>query len=252
MNSTPPPKQRRCCLAVGSIALLASGLGLSPLGEAVAAPLGYKDSTTIKLDYTSPWSTADLNHALTTHDGVGLNVNWVEGLGSGPTAGQGGGHNHGGSGSGSGSTSELWSLLNYTRLLHRWNGNSSQANLWLDLGVGMARSLDTSSPGLNEGALGAGVSFDVESQRLYLALGAKTLQALSAARNQAAVKTGVALTKADFERIQPWLMVEVRGLQGTSTDLDVIPSLRLLHQRYVVELGWSLHGSPHLSLRYTF
>lgn len=233
--------------------MLGNSLVLGSLsGDAFAAPLGYKDSTTLKLSYSSPWSTADLNHALTTHDGVGLNVNWVEGAGSGPGAGQGGGHNHGGAGTGAGSSSELWSLLNYTRLLHRWNGTSSQANLWLDLGVGVARSLDTSSPGLNEGALGAGVAFDVESQRLYLALGAKTLQALSTARNQASVKTGIALSKANFERIQPWLMVEVRGMQGTYTDLDVIPSLRLLHQRYVVELGWSLHGAPHLGLRYTF
>ena len=231
------------------VLVLPVGSGIAPLA---AAPLGYKDSTTLKLDYSAPWSTGDLNHALTTHDGVGVNVNWVEGVGSWAGTAQGGGHNHGGSGPASGSTSELWSLLNYTRLLHRWNGDTTQANLWLDLGVGIARSVDTSSPGLNEGALGAGLSFDVETQRLYLGLGAKTLQALSAARSQASLKTGVALTKANFERIQPWLMVEVRGLQGTSTDLDVIPSLRLLHQRYVVELGWSLHGTPHIGLRYMF
>ena len=243
------PRLRLDLAAHSVLALLISSCIL----PVAAAPLGYKDSTTLKLDYSVPWSTADLNRALTTHDGIGLNVNWIDALNSNGATDTSGGHHHGGSVSdGSSNSSELWSLLSYTRLLRRWNGDSSQTNLWLDVGMGMARSLGNSSPDLQQGALAGGVSLDHETQRLYLAAGARTLQAVGIARNQASIKAGVALSPANFERVQPWLMVEVRGMQGTTESLDVIPSLRLLHQSIVVELGASLQGHPHISLRYLF
>ena len=224
--------------------------GAAPLA---AAPLGYKNSTTLKLDYSVPWSTADLNHALSTRDGVGLDLNWIETeTDTANNASNGGHHGVSGTGGRSSSGSELWTVLTYTRLLKRWNGEHSQSNLWLDLGAGMARSLGNTTPELQRGALAAGVSVDTETQRLYLAAAAKTLQAIGVARNQASIKAGVALSPADFERVQPWLMVEVRGMQGTTESLDVIPSLRLLHQSIVVELGASLQGHPHISLRYLF
>jgi hypothetical protein len=147
---------------------------------------------------------------------------------------------------------ELWSFVTYTRLLRRWNGSTSQANIWLDLGAGTVSSLVGTNPNLQEAALSAAVQIDAETQRLYGAISARTLQSSSASRNQASIKTGIALTAANYERIQPWIMVEVRGMQGTTMDVEVIPTLRLLHRRYVLELGASLHGHPHASLRYTF
>ena len=275
MNSIRPPlpPERRLPRQwpVGLLAL-ATGLAAAttPTAESLAAPLAYKDSTTLKLTYSPPWSTADLNRAVTTHDGFGLSVNWIEtssgSSGDGSSDEGGGGHpHHGGStspaasggahsvhGMGNADQAELWSFVTYTRLLRRWNGSTSQANMWLDLGAGTVSSLVGTNPNLQEAALSAAVQIDAETQRLYGAISARTLQSSSASRNQASIKTGIALTAANYERIQPWIMVEVRGMQGTTMDVEVIPTLRLLHRRYVLELGASLHGHPHASLRYTF
>lgn len=259
-------------LARGLATALAIGLTAAAAltAESLAAPLAYKDSTTLKLTYSPPWSTADLNRAVTSRDGFGLSVNWIETSSGGSTdsssddgggghphhgdspSAQGGGGAHSQHGMGNADQSELWSFVTYTRLLGRWNGSNSQANIWLDLGAGTVSSLVGTRPNLQEAALSAGVQIDAETQRLYGAISARTLQASSAARNQASIKTGVALTPADYERIQPWVMVEVRGMQGTTMDVEVIPTLRLLHRCYVLELGASLHGHPHASLRYTF
>lgn len=230
-----PPERRLLALATGLL------VAAAPTAASLAAPLAYKDSTTLKLTYSPPWSTADLNRAVTTHDGFGLNVNWIE-------------TSSGGSGDGMGNAdqAELWSFVTYTRLLRRWNGSTSQANIWLDLGAGTVSSLVGTNPNLQEAALSAAVQIDAETQRLYGAISARTLQASSASRNQASVKTGVALSAANYERVQPWIMLEVRGMQGTIMDVEVIPTLRLLHRRYVLELGASLQGYPHASLRYTF
>ncbi|MBU6249737.1 MAG: hypothetical protein KGO47_01040 [Cyanobacteria bacterium REEB417] len=260
----PLPRERRL-LALATGLLMAA----TPTAASLAAPLAYMDSTTLKVTYSPPWSTADLNRAVTTHDGFGLSVNWIEtssgGTGDGSSDDGGGGHHHGGranpaagggghSGHGMGNAdqAELWSFVTYTRLLRRWNGSTSQANIWLDLGAGTVSSLVGTNPNLQEAALSAAVQIDAETQRLYGAISARTLQSSSASRNQASIKTGVALSAANYERIQPWIMVEVRGMQGTIMDVEVIPTLRLLHRRYVLELGASLQGHPHASLRYTF
>jgi len=267
-----PPEARRPARVPALARGLATGLTAAAAltAESLAAPLAYKDSTTLKLTYSPPWSTADLNRAVTSRDGFGLSVNWIETSSGGSTdsnsddgggghphhgdspSAQGGGGAHSQHGMGNADQSELWSFVTYTRLLGRWNGSNSQANIWLDLGAGTVSSLVGTRPNLQEAALSAGVQIDAETQRLYGAISARTLQASSAARNQASIKTGVALTPADYERIQPWVMVEVRGMQGTTMDVEVIPTLRLLHRRYVLELGASLHGHPHASLRYTF
>lgn len=275
MNSIRPPlPPERRLPRRWPVGLLAIATGLAaattPTAESLAAPLAYKDSTTLKLTYSPPWSTADLNRAVTTHDGFGLSVNWIEtssgSSGDGSSDEGGGGHpHHGGStspaasggahsvhGMGNADQAELWSFVTYTRLLQRWNGSTSQANMWLDLGAGTVSSLVGTNPNLQEAALSAAVQIDAETQRLYGAISARTLQSSSASRNQASIKTGIALTAANYERIQPWIMVEVRGMQGTTMDVEVIPTLRLLHRRYVLELGASLHGHPHASLRYTF
>lgn len=227
-----PPERRLLALATGLL------VAAAPTAASLAAPLAYKDSTTLKLTYSPPWSTADLNRAVTTHDGFGLSVNWIE--------------TSSGDGMGNADQAELWSFVTYTRLLRRWNGSTSQANIWLDLGAGTVSSLVGTNPNLQEAALSAAVQIDAETQRLYGAISARTLQASSASRNQASVKTGVALSAANYERVQPWIMLEVRGMQGTIMDVEVIPTLRLLHRRYVLELGASLQGYPHASLRYTF
>lgn len=245
--SLTQPRRRTEATWLRALACIASAC--IPMGACTplaAAPLSFKDSTALKLTLSAPWSSADLSRAITTHDGFGISLNWIEASGSTTSS-----HHHGGS-HGQPAASELWSFVTYTRLLRRWNTSSSQANIWLDLGAGGVNRLDGGSPDLKQGALNAALAIDAETQRLYLSLGARTLQAQSAARSEASIKAGVALTGADFERIQPWLMVEARGMQGTTTALELIPSLRLLHQRFALDIGASLQGHPHLSLRTTF
>ena len=96
-----PPEARRPARVPALARGLATGLTAAAAltAESLAAPLAYKDSTTLKLTYSPPWSTADLNRAVTSRDGFGLSVNWIETSSGGSTEsnsddGGGGLHSH--------------------------------------------------------------------------------------------------------------------------------------------------------------
>ena len=62
----------------------------------------------------------------------------------------------------------------------------------------------------------------------------------------------MALTSADYNRWQPWLMLEARTMEGLQQGVEITPLLRVLHRRVLAEAGVSTSGSVRLNLTYTY
>lgn len=141
--------------------------------------------------------------------------------------------------------------LNYTGLLKRWNGRASQANLWINGGIGEAR-------GLYHGlAYSPGVQLDYETTRLYFLAKARMLRAPEMQYDMAAVQAGVSLFEASYEETQPWLVLEVKSMRNTEPNLQITPAIRLINKRYFLELGVTNPGqgegfAPRLNAMFVF
>jgi hypothetical protein len=69
---------------------------------------------------------------------------------------------------------------------------------------------------------------------------------------QLSATAGVALTPARYDGVQPWLEFQVRDMPNVVDALELIPKLRLLHKRIVLDLGYSNLGSMMGGITYTF
>jgi hypothetical protein len=236
--------------AAGLVALLL------PTAAASALPLGHRGSVLVSGELNPHWSAVTIMPAVTRSTGVGPNVNWME-----PDAGGKGGHRQ-----------ELWSLLMLTQRLHRWNGDHYQANVWAGTGVGVLTVLPEQGRGGRHGGHHGGhgshrrgsndtenwaawspwVQGDWETQRLYLAASARWFQAPDVGRLMTSARAGVALTPADYDRWQPWLMLEANTMEDLQSGVEITPMLRLLHRRLLAEAGVSTRGTVRVNLTYTF
>jgi len=104
-----------------------------------------------------------------------------------------------------------------TQRLHRWNGAQYQANLWAGVGAGLL----TSFPGDggsrdNQAAWSPWTQVDFETRRLYVGGSARWFQAAATTRLITSARAGVALTAADYDRWQPWLMVGPAPWRGST------------------------------------
>jgi hypothetical protein len=232
-------------------------------------------TTTVGAEVDPHWSVFWLTRALDRHQGLGVSVNVIPAAekhdGDVSQSARNGSHDRQGN--------EIFSLLDATRLLHRWNLPQAQANLWVFAGVGsytatgsspvasgrsstshhhrhglsgIAHSGSDGSPSSFRIAARPGVQVDFETTRfrvegrgmLYLAPGVQ--------RPLFSATTGVALMGPKSEGVQPWLELQVRSMPGVSSELEVIPKLRLLHRRIVLEVGYSSKQSVVGGFTYTF
>jgi hypothetical protein len=148
---------------------------------------------------------------------------------------------------------ELWSLVSLTQRLHRWNGEHYQANLWAGAGVGLL-TIFHADGSRSDNRLGWSpwAQADWETRRLYLGASARWFQAADIGRLMTSARAGVALTTADYNRWQPWLMLEARTMEGLEEGVEITPILRVIHRRILAEAGVSTTGAARFNLTYTF
>ncbi len=207
--------------------LLAALAAAAPWAQ--AGPMGFKDSTMAMGDFGPNWRESWVNHALTPRDAVGVGATWMR--------------------SDDKRTQREVAELTYTRLLKRWNGEHSQANLWLLAGVGPVRGNDF---GGTRTMVTPGVSADWETTRLYLSATARLFRASGINHDYGSVRAGFSFYEVDYEEMQPWLVVEARRMRGLSDRTEVTPMLRLIHNRYFVELGVNTMKQPRFNFMYIF
>jgi hypothetical protein len=196
---------------------------------AQAGPMGFKDSTMAMGDLGANWREAWVNHAITPRDAWGAGGIWMR--------------------SDDKRLTREFAEVNYTRLVRRWNAPHSQANLWFVGGVGPVRGNDFSG---SRTMVAPGVAADWETTRLYVSATSRLYRAEGLKHDYAAVRAGFSFYEVDYDQTQPWLVVEARRMRGLSDDTEITPMLRLIHNRYFVELGVNQMKQGRFNFMYIF
>lgn len=204
-------------------------LALAGAAAAHAAPIGFKDSWMLMGDFGPSWRESWANYAFTARDAAGGGAVWMR--------------------SDDRRLSREAVELNYTRLAKRWNLPHAQANLWLFAGAGTVRGNDFAG---SRTVVSPGVQADYETTRVYLAATAKLFRASGLNHDFASVRAGFSFYEADYEETQPWFIVEARRVRGLSERTEVTPMLRLIHNRWFLEAGYSNMKQARFNVMYTF
>lgn len=200
-----------------------------------AAPIGYEGSTMTMVDLNQNWREVGFNYAITPRDALGLNHLEFRS------------DNH--------QDKRVVDTLNYTRLLSRWNFTDAQSNLWLFMGLGQMRGsseqgvLDVS---FNKVAASPGFQFDYETTKVYFALTHKLYRASDINHDTTSIRGGFSFYEAEYDKTQPWFILETKYTQNISDKIEVIPMLRLINKNIFVEGGVNNSGQPRFNLMYTF
>ncbi len=142
--------------------------------------------------------------------------------------------------------------LQYNRLVKRWNGRGSQANLYLKLGAGWAdgrATASTGNPSAGE-AFAAGfadVAFDWETRRWFLGAESRSWGSdgkLQSVRHMARI--GVAPYLGDYGDVHTWLMLQVENSPEGSEPIMTTPLLRLFWEVQMVEVVSTLENGTAL------
>ncbi len=209
-------------------AALASALAFGP-GAAVAAPMGFKGSVMAMGDFSPNWRESWANYAFTPRDAIGAGGLYMR--------------------SDDETRTRTLAEVNYTRLLQRWNLEDAQANVWLFAGIGSIRGNDFAG---SKFAYAPGVQVDYETTRVYLAATARLYRASGLNHDFGSVRAGFSFYEADYDEVQPWLLVEARRMRGLSDKTEITPMLRFIHNRYFVELGVNTDRQARASFMYVF
>ena len=131
--------------------------------------------------------------------------------------------------------------LNY--LTNRWNGLSSQANLYLKSGLGMAYSDDREFDHYRSLAAFTGIAADWETRRYFASYENRATYAgdIDSFYSQKA-RVGVAPYIGDYGDLHTWLMLQVEHQPEAKNPVTVTPLVRLFKSETMVEGGISNRG----------
>ena len=196
---------------------------------AFAAPMGFKESWMVMGDLSPNWREGFANYAFTARDAVGPSLLYMRSDDKAVTR-------------------EL-AEVSYTRLLRRWNLPDAQANVWFIGGLGAVRGNDFSG---ERTMATPGIQVDYETTRIYLSAFGRFYRAEGINHDYAAARAGVSFHEADYDEVQPWLVVEARRMRGLSDMTEITPMLRLIHKRFFVEAGVNNSRQFRFNFMYTF
>ncbi len=200
---------------------------------AYAGPMGFNGSSMAMGDFSPNWKEAWVNHAVTPRDAFGAGAVAMRSDDRRPAS----------------QLSRNFSELTYTRLVHRINGEHSQANFWF---VGGAGQVTGNNFGGGKTMLAPGVSADYETTRFYASASLRLYRAPGINHDFASVRTGFSFFEVDYDETQPWLIVEARRMRGLSEKTEITPMLRLIHNRYFVEFGMNNMKQGRFNFMYIF
>jgi len=209
--------------------LLATLVLAASTAGAIAGPMGFKDSWMVMGDFSPNWRESWVNYALTGRDAAGIGGLYMR--------------------SDDKLRCRTLEEVNYTRLVQRWNLPHAQANVWFLAGAGSIQGNDFSG---SRFALAPGVQVDYETTRVYLAATGRLYRAKGLNHDFGSIRAGFSFYEVDYDEIQPWLILEVRRMKGLSGEAEVTPMLRLIHNRYFVELGVNNAKQARLNFMYIF
>lgn len=196
---------------------------------AFSGPMGFKDSWMAMGDFSPNWQEAFTNYALTPRDAIGASTLYMR--------------------SDDESKSRQLVDATYTRLVKRWNLPDAQANVWFLGGLGNVTGNDFSG---SKAMASPGIQVDYETTRVYVSATTRLYRADGINHDYASARLGFSFYEVDYDEIQPWLIVEARRMNGLSDKTEVTPMLRLIHNRYFVELGVNNSSQARINFMYIF
>lgn len=125
-------------------------------------------------------------------------------------------------------------------LLKRWNGESFQANLYANIGIG-----ESNLSGKSDAAGFGLLQFDIEDRKYYFL--AKHLGLVTDRQTdfyQTVVRAGIAPYEDPFDGLHSWIILEwqefnIRNVREMS---DLTPFLRVFYRNLLFEIGQSFNG----------
>ena len=196
---------------------------------AFSGPMGFKGSWMAMGDFSPSWQEVFTNYALTPRDAIGASTLYMR----------------------SDDDTRSRQLLDatYTRLVKRWNFPDAQANIWFLGGLGNVTGNDFSG---YRSMASPGVQVDFETTRVYTSATARLYRAEGINHDYVSARLGFSFYEVDYDETQPWLIVEIRRMNGLSDKTEVTPMLRLIHNRYFVELGVNNSSQGRINFMYIF
>ena len=215
-------RQQLVKIALGVLGSLAS---LS----ALCGPMGFKDSWMAMGDISPNWQEVFVNYALTAREAAGATSLAMR--------------------SDNGTKTRQVTEATYTRLARRWNMPEAQANIWFIGGIGNITGNDFSE---SKTLASPGVQVDYETTRVYVSATARLYRAEGLNHDFASARAGFSFFEVDYDQTQPWFILEVRRMRGLTDKTEVTPMLRLIHNRYFVELGVNNASQARMNFMYIF
>jgi hypothetical protein len=215
-------RQQFVKIALGVLGSLAS---LS----ALCGPMGFKDSWMAMGDISPNWQEVFVNYALTARDAAGATALSMR--------------------SDNGTKARQVTEATYTRLAKRWNMPEAQANIWFLGGIGNITGNDFSG---SKTLVSPGVQVDYETTRVYVSATARLYRAEGLNHDFTSARAGFSFFEVDYDQTQPWFILEVRRMRGLTDKIEVTPMLRLIHNRYFVELGVNNSSQARVNFMYIF
>lgn len=200
-----------------------------------AAPMGFDESSMVMGDFNNNWREAFINYAVTPRDAFGAGVTYMRADDK--------------------SKSRTLEELTYTRLLQRWNMPHAQANLWFQGGLGLVQGenkLASERNGFNKVMFTPGVQFDYETTRIYFQAAHRLYRASDINHDFTSLRAGFSFYETDYDKTQPWLILEARNMNSLSEKIEVTPMLRLVNRSYFIEAGVNNSREPRFNFMYVF
>jgi hypothetical protein len=203
--------------------------------HAAAGPMGFDESTMAMGDFNNNWREAFINYAITPRDAFGVSATYMR----------------------SDDKTKIRTLeeITYTRLLKRWNAPHAQANLWFQGGIGALQGEDeraSKDANFSKIVFTPGVQFDYETTRIYFQAAHRLYRASDINHDYTSVRAGFSFYESDYDKTQPWLIVEARNMNGLSDKIEVTPMLRLINKSFFVEVGVNNSREPRFNFMYIF
>jgi len=197
--------------------------------SALCGPMGFKDSWMSMGDVSPNWQELFVNYSLTSRDAAGASAISMR--------------------ADDGIKTRQFTEATYTRLVRRWNMPEAQANIWFIGGVGNITGNDFSG---SKTMASPGIQVDYETTRIYVAATARLYRGQGLNHDFASARAGFSFYEVDYDQTQPWFILEVRRMRGLTDKTEVTPMLRLIHNRYFVELGVNNASQARMNFMYIF
>ena len=202
---------------------------------ATAGPMGFDESFMAMGDFNNNWRETFINYAITPRDALGVSATYMRADDK--------------------SKSRTLEEVTYTRLLKRWNAPHAQANLWFQGGIGALQGEDKlvgENRDFDKVMITPGVQFDYETTRIYFQAAHRLYRASDINHDYTSLRAGFSFYESDYDKTQPWLILEASNMNGLSEKVEITPMLRLINKNFFVEAGVNNSREPRFNFMYIF